>query len=101
MRSSRSILAPGVYALSPNGINAGRLELQRDMELQGSPGHPEDVVIDAGALPAASFGTGVIAPGAVRMGRGSNAIEWVTVQGAVNGPSAISTDLVSPGPTRV
>lgn len=96
------ILAPGVYALVPNDINAGRLELQRDMELHGTPGHPEDVVIDAGGLPATSFvATAPIAPGAIRTGRGSNAIEWLTVHGAVNGPSAISTDLIAPGGTRV
>jgi hypothetical protein len=91
------VMAPGVYELSPNAINAGRLELQRDMELQGSPGRSEDVVIDATGLPPSSFGLF----GAIRTGRGSNAIEWLTMQGAVKGNSAISTDLVSPGPTRI
>jgi hypothetical protein len=32
------VLAPGTYALVPGDINGGRLELQRDMELQGTPG---------------------------------------------------------------
>jgi hypothetical protein len=95
------ILAPGLYALAANNVNAGRLELQRDMELHGSPGYSDDVVIDAAALPIASYSFPPFATGAVRMGRGSNAIEWLTVQGAVNGASAIGTDLVSPGPTRI
>jgi hypothetical protein len=92
------VLAPGSYALAPNGINGGRLELQQDMALQGSPGHPEEVVIDASALPPTSF-PGVT--GAIRTGRGSNAIEWLTVQGALNGASAISADLGAPNAARV
>ena len=94
-------LAPGVYALDPAHPNAGRLELQVDMALQGAPGNPERTVIDASALPAGSYSIPPISTGAIRVGRGSNAVEWLTVQGARNGASAITTDLVAPGPTRV
>jgi hypothetical protein len=44
---SHIVLAPGDYVLDASYPNGGRLELQRDMDLQGQPGHPEMVVIDA------------------------------------------------------
>ena len=52
---SKIVLAPGTYILDPNHPNAGRIELLENMELQGQPGHPEQVIIDASALPATSF----------------------------------------------
>ncbi len=88
-------LAPGVYMLDQNNVHGGRLELQADMALQGSAGNPEDAVIDASALPASSYSVPGFTTGAVRTGRGSNSIEWLTVRGAVRGASGIATDLVS------
>jgi hypothetical protein len=72
------------------------------MSLQGQPGHPEQVLIDASALPGTSF----MAPtrtGAIRMGRGFNAIEWLTVKGNASAQalSAIETDLLWQGISRV
>jgi hypothetical protein len=92
----RIILAAGKYVLDSNqAINFGRLELQKDMALQGQQDHPEKVIIDESKLSVKSF---VIAPfktGGIRMGRGSNTIEWLTVIGdtSINALSAIDTDL--------
>ena len=94
-------LAPGRYVLDPGDGVAGRLELQRDMELQGVPGDPEQVIVDASALPPGSFSIPPYTTGAIRLGRGSNAVAWLTVQGARNGASAINTDLVAPGRAQV
>ena len=88
------VLAAGYYALSPIDAasnprpNNGRLELQQDMTLSGEPGHPEAAVIDAVGLPQ-------IDTAAVRTGRGSNTIEWLSVKDAATGQSGIDTGLVS------
>jgi hypothetical protein len=102
---SAVVLSPGTYMLSPNYPNGGRVELQYNMSLIGQPGHPELVVIDATNLPLSSF---TIAPtnlrtGVVRMGNGSNAIEWITFQ---NNPdhtirSLIQTDIVGTPTTKI
>lgn len=94
-QGARVVLAPGLYLLDPSYPNAGRLELQPDMALQGAPGNPSRVVIDASALPASSYAVPPITTGAIRTGRGSNAIEWLTVRGATAGASAIATDLIA------
>ena len=96
--SSTIVLAPGIYMLNPIYPKAGRLELLHNMSLMGQPGHPEEVVIDATELPLSSF---TIPPsnnrtGVIRIGDGSNSIEWITFQ---NDPahtirSLIQTDLV-------
>ena len=97
---SQIVLAPGVYFLSVNGPggvarpNGGRLELQLNMSLQGEVDNRDAVVIDAANLPRTSF----VAPpvpltAAIRMGRGTNSIEWLTVRNAVNGNANIGTDL--------
>ncbi|MBL8984279.1 MAG: hypothetical protein JNL26_18980 [Gemmatimonadetes bacterium] len=96
-------LAPGTYALDPTRSNGGRLELQSGMSLQGSVGNRADVVIDASALAAAQYlpnaaGTGTT--GAIRLGRGTQRVSWLTVRNAVNGVSAIATDLDA-GPTQL
>lgn len=96
-------LAPGDYVLSataPDGSSrSGRLELQPNMSLVGEVGNEALVTIDTSGLPATSFdvdfGAGLPRrTGAIRMGRGRNAIEWMTIKG--NGFSAgdIETDLV-------
>ena len=90
------ILSEGTYTLSSSYPNGGRLELQKDMELRGQPGHPELTVIDQTALPTASFNLSTGGrTGGIRMGRGSNVLEWLTIKGNVNALSAIDTDLPS------
>jgi hypothetical protein len=98
---SKIILAPGTYILDPNHPKAGRIELLENMELQGQPGHPEQVIIDASALPATSFNPPLNFPtartGAIRIGKGANAIEWLTILGnsSQSALSVIDADLVS------
>jgi hypothetical protein len=107
------VLAPGTYvltALDPSGTarsKGGRLELQQDMGLKGVPGERDAVVIDGASLPQSSY-VSVISAGlppsataAIRMGRGSNAVEWLTVRNAVRGVAAISTDLLGTGPALI
>ena len=101
------VLAAGTYLLSPGYPNAGRLELLENMRLQGQPGHPELVIIDASVLPGTSFvpANNFPAPrtGAIRMGRGKNSIEWLTVKGnaSMQAFSVIETDLIWTGVSRV
>jgi hypothetical protein len=83
---ARIVLAANTYILDPNHANGGRLELQKDMELRGQPGAPEQVKIDESGLPVASFVPPALpgAPkktGGIRIGRGFNSIEWLTVIG--------------------
>jgi hypothetical protein len=92
------VLAPGIYMLNASYLNGGRLELQMNMSLTGQPGHPESVVIDESALPAASFTIPSVRTGGIRMGLGTNNLEWLTVKGgtiAANAFSVIDTDLPS------
>ena len=84
----------------PNGAarpNAGRLELQENMSLRGVVGDRGAVIIDAINLPLSSFNSAppVTLTAAIRMGRGTNSIEWLTVRNAVNGNANIGTELAS------
>ncbi|HEX5655497.1 MAG TPA: hypothetical protein VFX58_20645 [Chitinophagaceae bacterium] len=95
---SRVILAPGVYVLDAGYPNGGRLELQRDMTLQGQAGEPAAVLIDESSLPASSFQIPSASTGGIRLGRGTNILEWLSVKGVrpgINGFSVIETDLPS------
>jgi hypothetical protein len=88
------VVAPGHYALDPSQPNGGRLELQTDMGLEGVQDDPGAVVIDAFAL--TSYRIGQFFTGPIRIGRGVNSVEWLTVESAINGASAaIDTDLPS------
>ena len=104
---STIVLAAGTYVLNAGYPNAGRLELLENMVLQGQAGHPEEVIIDASALPGTSFvpPNNFPAPrtGAIRMGRGSNSIEWLTVKGnaSMQAFSVIDTDLIWTGVSQV
>jgi len=104
---ARIVIAPGTYILNASYPNAGRIELLENMELQGQPGHPELVIIDASALPGTSFVPPLNFPaartGAIRMGRGSNAIEWLTVKGnsSAQALSVIDADLIWVGISRI
>jgi hypothetical protein len=98
------VLAPGTYLLNASHPNAGRLELLNNMALQGQPGKPEAVIIDATALPNSSF-TLPTTPaypftrrtGVVRVGDGNNAIEWITLRNDPNHKirSLIQTDIAN------
>jgi hypothetical protein len=97
------ILAPGTYLLSVNGPggvprpNRGRLELQENMSLIGLEGDRGAVVIDAAGLPATSYQGSVIPLGAIRLGRGSNSLEWLTVRNAIGGQGNIVSGLAYSG----
>src|SRR5688572_14182321 len=79
------VLAPGIYQLSPTDpagkdrTHLGRLELQKDMSLYGVAGDRGAVVIDAAALLQRSFSQPFGRTGVIRTGRGSNAVEWLTI----------------------
>ncbi len=99
------VLAAGVYSLSvndPGGAarpNGGRLELQENMSLRGVAGNRGAVVIDAANLPTASYaGTAPVTnTGAIRTGKGSNSVEWLTIRNAVSGGAGIIVHLNAPG----
>lgn len=100
------ILAPGIYLLSAkdpalnNRPHGGRLELQRDMSLYGVAGDRAAVVIDGSALPSTSFTDPVEVlfgrTGVVRIGIGTNTIEWLTVLGNPAAAAGIATELTDP-----
>ncbi len=101
------ILASGTYVLSmkdPNGLdrpNAGRLELQRDMSFYGVTGDRSAAVIDGRGLPALSYTVSFGRTAPVRIGRGSNTIEWLTVLGNENAAAGIATELPGTANTSV
>lgn len=101
------VISPGLYTLSanaPDGAprpNKGRLDLLENMSLLGVVGDRTAVVIDARNLPASSY-TGSPGPiAAVRMGRGTNSIQWLSVRNAVNGQANVDTGLLWPGTAYV
>ena len=95
---TRIVLAPGNYVLSAAYPNGGRLELQTDMTLQGQPGKRDAVLIDQSSLPNASFRLSpTVSVAGIRMGRGTNSLEWLAVKGgnlAANPLSVIEPDLL-------
>ena len=104
------VLAPGTYMLSTTDAhgasrpNAGRIEFQPDMTIMGVEGDRSQVVIDASGLPATSFpqtmnGVPSGTNAAVRMGRGHNALEWLTVVNAVHGQANIDAGLSPTDPS--
>ena len=68
---AKVVIAPGTYVLMHTFPNDGRLELQQGMSLIGQTSDPSSVVIDALDLQSTTTGP-------IRMGRGSNAVEWLT-----------------------
>ena len=85
-------LGPGTYVLDKTQSNAGRLQLQPGMTLQGQDGDSAAVVIDASAL--TSYQAEGFMTGAIRMGLGTNTLKWLTVTGS-SGAANIETDLSS------
>jgi hypothetical protein len=99
---ARIVIEPGTYLLDPTQPNSGRLELQQDIEVIGRHGDAHAVVIDAWTLPPESFRVDFGNTGPVRMGRGSNALEWVTVQNtSLPEAAAVETDLLGASATIV
>lgn len=96
------LIEPGTYTLSatmPDGsprLNAGRIELQENMSLVGVVGDRNAVVIDGSGLPASSFNLPALIVGVVRVGRGFNAIEWLTINGVAGSVGSIDATLLSP-----
>lgn len=99
-------VAAGTYRLtrlSPLGVarpNGGRLELQADMSMSGVNGHRDRVVIDSSDPvngPVFNLGPGVNA-GTIRMGRGRQTVEWLTVVGGDKSAGGVQTDLVGGTP---
>ena len=102
------VLAAGEYMLSidkPDGTqrpNRGRLELQENMSLVGVVGDRGAVVINAINLPVSSDeASGQPLTAAIRLGRGTNSVEWLTVRDAQVGSANIDTSLASPGTAYV
>lgn len=95
---------PHTYTLFDNGPKTrGRLELQKNMSLIGKKGDRSAVKIDTSLLPPESFTnvTSASRTGAIRMGRGSNSISWLTVAGNRTSASGIETDLPGTEPTNI
>ena len=108
------VIAPGTYVLSANAPggsprpNGGRLELRLDMSLIGLVGDRDAVKIDASQLPLASLNVPLGAPlpplnrtGPIRMGRGKNSVEWLTILGNPAAAAGIETDLGDTTPTKI
>ena len=99
------VLAPDSYHLTrldrlgaarPNG---GRLELQADMSMSGVAGRRDAVVIDSSdPVTGPSFEIDNGNGGTIRMGRGRQTVEWLTVVGGVNAAAGVQTDLVGGTP---
>jgi len=84
----------------------GRLELQKNMSLIGKKGDKSAVKIDTSLLLDSSFkgfdgGPQTQRTGAIRIGRGSNSISWLTILGNPASASGIDTDLPGTEPTKV
>ena len=100
-------LAPGTYVLSAKNLagvarpNGGRLELQPGMSLSGVMDDRSAVVIDMSLLPGSSFNAALGKTGGIRIGRGENAVEWLTIVGNPNAAAGIETDLGDAHPTQI
>jgi hypothetical protein len=108
------VMAPGTYVLSANGPggtprpNGGRLDLQKNMSLIGKVNDRNAVKIDSSQLPQASlrvpFSPPVPSPNRtspIRLGRGTNTVEWLTVIGNPLAVAGIGTDLGDATPATV
>lgn len=102
------VLLPGTYVLSavdgdgqarPNG---GRLELQENMSLRGASFFRSPVTIDTSGLPPSSLNApGVNNTAPIRIGRGTNSVEFLTITGNSAAQASIETDLVGVGLARI
>ena len=98
------ILEKGTYLLSTNDPNSGaprpkggRLELQPDMQLCGVTDDLSRVIIDTSQLLDTSFKINPQDPnfrtGSIRVGCGTNVIEWLTIKGNNLAVGCIAADL--------
>jgi hypothetical protein len=71
------------------------------MSLYGLAGDRSAVVIDTSLLPQSSFNAPFGRTGSIRMGRGSNAIEWLTVIGNPAAAAGIATELAGTATTHL
>jgi hypothetical protein len=95
-------LAAGIYTLDTTRVFFGRLQLHQDMNLRGVAGLQDEVIIDASALQAKHYLDGTLSTGAIRVGRGSNTVESLTIRNASAGTAGIETDLPDgTGPTHI
>jgi len=107
-------MAPGTYVLTANAPggaarpNGGRLDLQKNMSLIGNVGDRDAVKIDSSQLPIASlrvpFSPPVTSPNRtspIRLGRGKNTVEWLTVIGNPLAVAGIGTDLGDTTPAKI
>jgi hypothetical protein len=101
------LVSPGRYVLSlTDGAgharpNRGRLEFQRDMSLYGVTGDRGAVVIDASALPDSTFNVSFGRTAPIRIGRGSNTVEWLTIVGNPAAAAGIATELAGTPTTNI
>lgn len=91
-------LLPGFYELTDTG---GRLDLQPDMSLVGVIGDASAVTIDTQKLTAQTLAFGSSRGASIRVGLGSNAIEWLTIIGNPTAGAAIATELSDGSATTV
>ena len=70
------------------------------MSLSGVAGDRSAVAIDFSTLPAASFNVAGKS-GGIRIGRGNNTVEWLTILGNPNSAAGVETDLVDTHPPQV
>jgi hypothetical protein len=72
------------------------------MSLLGRWGNASAVVIDMSQLPPSSFNAPPVGnTGALRVGRGANAIEWLTILGNPKSGAGVETDVVDAQPASV
>jgi|SRR5688572_17294938 len=101
------VMEPGTYILSATSAggaaraNAGRLELQPNMSLYGVAGNRSAVIIDARALPTSSFNISFGRTAPVRIGRGSNTVEWLTILAPPTAAAGIATEIAGTPTTRI
>ena len=101
------VAAPGTYMLSAidsSGVprpNGGRLELQEDMSLVGVIGDRDAVVINAINMPSSSLTGGPIPLAPIRLGRGRNSVEWLTLRDAKFGLGNIVNGLTYSGTPHI
>lgn len=108
------VMAPGTYILSANApggsprANGGRIELRLNMSLFGKEGDRNAVKIDSSQLPVASLNVPLGPPlpalnrtGPIRMGRGTNSVEWLTIIGNPAAAAGIETDLGDTAPAKI
>lgn len=100
------LLKAGTYVLSENDPagtprpNGGRLELQQNMSLSGMS-HRSSVIIDASGLPNSSFVVTSGRTGPIRIGRGKNSVESLTIIGNDRAAGGIETDLIGTPTTQI